>query len=36
MFMVMGPMFGLTGLGAGKMAGYVVEQMGYNLMIQTL
>jgi hypothetical protein len=30
MFMVMGPMFGLTGLGAGKMAGYVVEQMGYN------
>jgi len=30
MFMVMGPMFGLTGLGAGKMAGYIVEQMGYN------
>lgn len=30
MFLVMGPMFGLTGLGAGKMAGYVVEQMGYN------
>jgi hypothetical protein len=30
MFMVMGPMFGLTGLGAGKMAGYVTEQLGYN------
>ena len=30
MFMVMGPMFGLTGLGAGKMTGYVVEQLGYN------
>ena len=29
MFMVMGPMFGLTGLGAGKMAGYITEQLGY-------
>lgn len=29
MFAVMGPMFGLTGLGAGKMAGYVTEQLGY-------
>ncbi len=30
MFMVMGPMFGLTGLGAGKMATYFTEQMGYD------
>lgn len=30
MFLVMGPMFGLTGLGAGKTAGYVVEQLGYD------
>ncbi len=30
MFMVMGPMFGLTGLGAGKMATYFTEQLGYN------
>ena len=29
MFMVMGPMFGLVGLGAGQMTGYVVEQLGY-------
>ena len=28
MGLVMGPMFGLTGLGAGKMTGYVVEQLG--------
>jgi len=30
MFMVMGPMFGLTGLGAGKMATYFTEQLGYD------
>lgn len=30
MAMVMGPMFGLTGIGAGQMAGYVTEQLGYN------
>ena len=30
MFMVMGPMFGLTGLGAGKLANYFTEQMGYD------
>jgi len=30
MFMVMGPMFGLTGLGAGKLATYFTEQMGYD------
>lgn len=28
MAFVMGPMFGLTGLGAGKMAGYFTEHMG--------
>lgn len=30
MFAVMGPMFGLTGLGIGKMSGYVTEQLGYD------
>ena len=30
MFLVMGPMFGLTGLGAGRMSGYVTEQLGYD------
>ena len=30
MFAVMGPLYGLTGLGAGKMAGYVTEKLGYN------
>ena len=30
MFLVMGPMFGLTGLGAGRMAGYFTEQLGYD------
>ena len=30
MAMVMGPMFGMTGLGIGKGAGYVVEQLGYD------
>lgn len=29
MFAIMGPMYGLTGLGLGKMAGYVTEQLGY-------
>lgn len=29
MFAVMGPIYGLTGLGAGKMAGYVTEKLGY-------
>ena len=30
MFAVMGPMYGLVGLGAGQMTGYVTEKMGYN------
>jgi hypothetical protein len=30
MFAVMGPMFGLTGLGAGRMAGYFTEKLGYD------
>ena len=30
MFAVMGPMFGLTGLGIGKSAGYVTEKLGYD------
>ena len=30
MALVMGPMFGLTGLGAGRATGYVVEKLGYN------
>ena len=30
MFAVMGPMFGLTGLGVGQMAGYFTEQLGYD------
>lgn len=30
MALVMGPMFGLTGIGAGSMTGYVVEQLGYD------
>ena len=29
MALAMGPMFGLTGIGAGHMTGYVVEKMGY-------
>jgi hypothetical protein len=29
MFLVMGPMWGLTGLGIGRTAGYVTEKMGY-------
>jgi len=29
MLAVMGPMFGLTGIGLGNTAGYVVEKMGY-------
>jgi len=29
MALAMGPMFGLTGVGAGHMTGYVVEKMGY-------
>lgn len=30
MFLAMGPMFGLTGLGVGKMSGFVTEKMGYD------
>jgi hypothetical protein len=30
MFLVMGPMFGLTGIGAGRMAGYFTEQLGFD------
>ena len=30
MFAAMGPMFGLTGLGLGKSAGYVTEKLGYD------
>ena len=30
MFAVMGPMYGLTGLGAGKTTGYVMEKLGYD------
>ena len=30
MFAVMGPMYGLVGLGAGQMTGYVTDKMGYN------
>ena len=30
MALVMGPMFGLTGLGAGKMTGYITESLGYD------
>ena len=30
MFAVMGPMYGLVGLGAGQMTGYVTEKLGYN------
>jgi len=29
MFLVMGPMWGLTGLGIGRTAGYVTEKLGY-------
>ena len=30
MFAVMGPMYGMTGLGIGQMAGYVTEKLGYD------
>ena len=30
MFLVMGPMWGLTGLGLGKSTGYIIEKMGYS------
>lgn len=30
MALAMGPLYGLTGLGAGGMAGYLIEQMGYD------
>ena len=30
MFAVMGPLYGMTGLGIGHMAGYATEKMGYN------
>ena len=30
MFAVMGPMYGMTGLGIGQMAGYVTERLGFD------
>jgi len=30
MFLVMGPMWGLTGIGLGKSTGYIIEKMGYS------
>lgn len=30
MFLVMGPMFGLTGIGVGKASGYFTQMMGYD------
>lgn len=30
MALAMGPLYGLTGMGAGGMAGYIIEQMGYD------